>query len=171
MQEFICLLWNPKVYYCVHKSPALPLSWVRCIQSTTSNPISLRSFWYYPALYAQIFWVVSSVQPSQPTFLNISHLLHACNMPCPSPHPWFDHPNSIWWRVQIMELLTAWFPSAFCHCIPLRSIYSPKHPVPKHPSLCFSPNMRDKVSHSCEKVKLFKFLDSRWEGKRFWTAW
>jgi hypothetical protein len=27
----------------------------------------------------------------------------------PSHPPWFDHPNNIWWRVQIMELLIMQF--------------------------------------------------------------
>jgi len=41
-----CLLWNMKVNYYVHKGPSLvhiSISWARCIQSTPSLPISLRS--------------------------------------------------------------------------------------------------------------------------------
>jgi hypothetical protein len=30
---------------------------------------------------------------------------HAYYMSQQSHHPWFDHPNNIWWRLQIMELL------------------------------------------------------------------
>jgi hypothetical protein len=26
-------------------------------------------------------------------------------MPCPSHPPWFDHPNNIWWSVQIIKFL------------------------------------------------------------------
>jgi hypothetical protein len=26
-------------------------------------------------------------------------------LPHPSHAPWFDHPNNIWWRVQVMTLL------------------------------------------------------------------
>jgi hypothetical protein len=31
------------------------------------------------------------------------HLSHACHKHCPS-HPWYDPPNNIWWKVQVMKL-------------------------------------------------------------------
>jgi len=31
-------------------------------------------------------------------------LPHTCHMPRPSPFSWFDHPNNIWWAVQIIKL-------------------------------------------------------------------
>jgi hypothetical protein len=42
---------------------------------------------------------------------------------------WFDHPSSILWRVQAMELLIVHFSQASRHFIPLRSRYSPELPV------------------------------------------
>jgi hypothetical protein len=49
-------------------------------------------------------------------------------MPRPSHSPLFCRP---WWRVQLTELS--------CHFIPLRSKYSAKHPVLRHPqSVLFS---------------------------------
>jgi len=38
-------------------------------------------------------------------FLCISHVTHMSYMPCLSHLPQSDHPNYIWWRVQIMKLL------------------------------------------------------------------
>jgi hypothetical protein len=33
-----------------------------------------------------------------------------CHMSCPSHSSWFDHPNNIWWWVQIIKLLTPLLP-------------------------------------------------------------
>jgi hypothetical protein len=46
-----------------------------------------------------------------------------------------------------MKLLIMQFSPTSCNFIPLRSKYSPQHPVLKHPSLCSSLNVRDQVSH------------------------
>jgi hypothetical protein len=53
-------------------------------------------------------------------------------MPRPNHPPCFDHPNNTGWRVQTMQLFIIQFSSTSYHFIPLRSKYSPKHPVLKH---------------------------------------
>jgi hypothetical protein len=55
---------------------------------------------------------------------SISYVPHTCYMRCRSYPPWSDRPNNIWWRVQIMKLLTVQFSPASWHFIPLRSKYS-----------------------------------------------
>jgi hypothetical protein len=62
-------------------------------------------------------------------------------MPLPYKPPSFDHPNNIWRRktLQIIEILTIQFSPASCHFIPLRSKYSPQHPVFKHLQCMFFP--------------------------------
>jgi hypothetical protein len=52
------------------------------------------------------------------------------------------------WRVQIMTLLIVQFFTASCHFIPLRFIYSPQHPIFKHPQSVSSLNVRVQVSHT-----------------------
>jgi hypothetical protein len=44
-----------------------------------------------------------------------------------------DHSNYTRRRVQVMKLLIMQFSPTSCHFIPLRSKYSPQHPVLKHP--------------------------------------
>jgi hypothetical protein len=57
--------------------------------------------------------------------VNVSPLSHACHMPCPPHSPWFDLPNDIWRRVQIMKLPIAQLSLFSCYFIPLRSKYCP----------------------------------------------
>jgi hypothetical protein len=53
---------------------------------------------------------------------------HSCYIPCPSVHS-----NYTWRRKRVMKLLSMQFGPASLHFIPLRSKYSPQHPVLKHP--------------------------------------
>jgi hypothetical protein len=47
---------------------------------------------------------------------------------------WSDHPNNVWWKVQVKKLLTVMqLCSAFWYFITFRSRYGPQHPVLKHP--------------------------------------
>jgi len=53
------------------------------------------------------------------------NLTHACYMPCLSHHSWFNHPDNIWWRVQVMELFILEFQASMyfslspCWCFKL----------------------------------------------------
>jgi hypothetical protein len=44
-------------------------------------------------------------------------------MPRPSHPPWYDHPNYIWWSVQVMKFLIMQSLPASRHFFPLRSCY------------------------------------------------
>jgi hypothetical protein len=124
------------------------LSWARWIQFRPSQPIYRRSFLiFYSSSPRSSKWSPPLMLSSQ-TFVYISHLSHAIYMPRQSPPPWFDHPNNIWWRVQIMKLLIMQFSSASCHSIPLRFKYSPKHLFSNTINLCSCFNVRGQVSYS-----------------------
>jgi hypothetical protein len=91
---------------------------------------------YFPTIHSHIIF------PSTPrsserhllyricnqNILLISHLSHACRMPRLS-YTQFDHPNNIWWSVQVMKLLVMQYSAASRHFLPLMSKYSPlKYP-------------------------------------------
>jgi hypothetical protein len=44
-------------------------------------------------------------------------IFHHPPTPTPTHPPWFDRPNNIWWRVQIVQLLIVQSFSASCHCL------------------------------------------------------
>jgi hypothetical protein len=49
-------------------------------------------------------------------------------MPRPPHYSWFDHPNNIWWWVQIINFLVMQYSPLPCHLVPLRPKYPPQHP-------------------------------------------
>jgi hypothetical protein len=103
-------------------------------ESTPPQPISLRSI-LIPSSHLHL-GLSSGLFPfslSHQNPVHVSTLSHACHMPCPPHSPWFDLPNNIWWWVQIMKLPTVQLSLFSCYFIPLRSKYSPQHPVLKHP--------------------------------------
>jgi hypothetical protein len=53
--------------------------------------------------------------------------------PPPPRSTLFDQPNNVWWWVQIMKLHIVHLSPFSYYLIPLRSKYSPQHPVLKHP--------------------------------------
>jgi hypothetical protein len=55
------------------------------------------------------------------------------------PFPVFDHPSNIWWSLQVTKLLITQSSPASRHFLPLRSKYSPQHPVLRHAQSMFSP--------------------------------
>jgi hypothetical protein len=56
------------------------------------------------------------------------------------PHsPSFVLPNNIWWWVQIMKLPTVQLSPFSRYFIPLRSKFSPQHPVLKRPQSMLFP--------------------------------
>jgi hypothetical protein len=74
-----------------------------------------------------------------------------------------------------MEFLIMQFSLASCHVIPLRSIYSPQHPV-NTLNMCSSLNMRNQVSHpykATSKIIELYILTSAFlcEDKSFRTSW
>jgi hypothetical protein len=62
---------------------------------------------------------------------NTSPLVYACHMSSPPHPPWFNHPNTIRWRIQDMKFIIMLFFS--------RSKYLPQHSVLRNPQSVFPP--------------------------------
>jgi hypothetical protein len=60
-------------------------------------------------------------------------------MPRPPYSSWFDHPNNIWWLVQIIKFLVMKSSPHPCYLVPLRPKYPPQHPILEHPQPMFLP--------------------------------
>jgi len=112
----------------------------------------------------QIFWLKSHMH-----VLYLQCILHTL----PVHPPWLDHPNSFWWRVQIMKLIMQVSLAAF-YILSLWSKYSPQHIIHKH-NLCSPRNVADQVSHlhkTTYKMTVFLYFYlsfSRHMRTRVWT--
>jgi hypothetical protein len=60
-------------------------------------------------------------------------------MPRPPHYSWFDHPNNIWWWVQIIMFLVIYSSPLPCYLVPLRPKYPPQHFILEHPQPMFLP--------------------------------
>jgi hypothetical protein len=148
------LLWNPKVYYCVHKAPPL-----------VPIPRQMHPVYKFPLCFLKIYSNI--ILPSTPRGLPsclfpsdfgtkmfyaflISPMLHA-------PLIWTSLISStnISWRVQFMKLLIMQSSPASRHFLPLSNKYSPQHPVIRYSqSIRSFLAVKDQVSHSNKQVKL-----------------
>jgi len=103
-QEIPHVLCNPNVHYRIHNSSQrLPiLSLIIPVHNSPSH---------FLKIYINI--VLSSTPGSSKWSLSLRYLHqnpvctspvpHTCHMPRPSHFSWLDHPNNIWWEVQMTE--------------------------------------------------------------------
>ena len=70
-----------------------------------------------------------------------SPLLHTCYMPLPSHSSWFDHPNDIWYGVQIIKILSMYLSLQPLLPHPSKAHIFSSTPYCQTPSTCIPPSM------------------------------
>jgi len=132
-QEIPRLVWSPKAYYRIHKTPLL----VSILSRMNSlHPIPQ----YFPEMHSNIiltftlFFEYSFLfRFSNENIVCISPLSHACYMSCPFHPLWFDHPNNILCSVEAMKLLIVQSSPSSHQFLAPKSKYSPRHLLLRHP--------------------------------------
>ena len=101
------------------------LSWARAIHLSPSHLLKIH-FNNFPSTPMSSKWylfLVSHHQNPQHTSL----VSHTCHMTRPSHSSQFDHPNNIWWEVQILKLLIMYSSPLPYYRAPLRTRTGGRH--------------------------------------------
>jgi len=103
-QEIPHILCNPK-YHDTHKRPPPDpiLSEINPLHVSPSPFLKIHFNTVLPSAPRSSMWSLSLRSPSQNPVCTFS-VSHACYMPHLSHFSWFNHPNGIWWEVQIIKL-------------------------------------------------------------------
>ena len=105
-QKITTILWNPKVRYRTYKClPPVPaLNQIKPVHATQSHFLKTHLNIILLSMPESSKWSILSGFPTKTLYTSLLSP-HTCYMSHPSHSSWFDHPNNIWWGVQIIKLL------------------------------------------------------------------
>jgi len=110
-QEIPCILWNPKVYFCIHMClpPITILSQLSVVHTPHTHSLKIHLNIILLSTLGSSKWSLSLRFPHQnPVYAFPAP--HTCYMPRPSHSSRFDHPNNVGWGVEIIKLIMSFFP-------------------------------------------------------------
>jgi len=87
---------------------------------------------------------------------------HTCYMPRQSHFPRFDPTKNIWWRVQIIKLLTEYISPLAIYLVLLRPKYSTQHQIPNTLILHLPPMWVTKFHTHANNQDILQFCLSRY---------
>jgi len=151
-QEITRILWNPKDYYRIHKSPT------RVHILSQINSLHALSPYSFFEIYFNTLLLPTLRASKRFLSLRSPHLNRVCNspashtryMPCPSHSAWFAHPNSICWAVQIAKPQSC---SLLHSPLTSRPKCLPQHPILEHLQPAFLPQ--------CERLSFTPIQNNR----------
>jgi len=138
-----------KVHYRVYKNPSLVpiLMQIDPVHTFITYFSKIHSNIIPPSMPRCCKWSLPFIFSNQNCIY--FHLTSTCYMPCQSHRHKFDHPNNIWWNLEVTNILIMKSSPVWCDFLPpsqvvgvvivtrdiivLSSKYSPQHPFLKHP--------------------------------------